>query len=120
MADQEKNLDQILDEKIREMAESGEGYHSFLDHEGREHGSFELFHLEAEDITELKADFLFQTLGDEERDSNTMEEAIENGDFPYIGPGWYWAAGFPGCLHDGEPTGPFSTALEAIEDALYL
>jgi hypothetical protein len=23
--------------------------------------------------------------------------------------GWYWQAGFPGCLPDGEPNGPFTT-----------
>lgn len=31
--------------------------------------------------------------------------------------GWYWAAGFPGCLHDGEPSGPFATSRQALEDA---
>tara|TARA_R110000824_G_scaffold395209_1_gene595691 strand:+ start:305 stop:571 length:267 start_codon:yes stop_codon:yes gene_type:complete len=32
-------------------------------------------------------------------------------------PGWYWQAGFPGCLPDGEPSGPFATEAEAIADA---
>ena len=31
--------------------------------------------------------------------------------------GWYWWACFPGCLPDGEPTGPFVTEAEAILDA---
>ncbi len=31
--------------------------------------------------------------------------------------GWFWAAGFPGCLWDGDPVGPFTTEGEAIEDA---
>lgn len=31
--------------------------------------------------------------------------------------GWYWWPGFPGCLPDGEPTGPFQTEIEAIADA---
>jgi hypothetical protein len=32
---------------------------------------------------------------------------------------WYWWACFPGCLPDtlDEPTGPFNTADEAIENA---
>lgn len=32
-------------------------------------------------------------------------------------PGWYWAAGFPGCLWDSDPVGPFDTEAEALEDA---
>jgi len=31
--------------------------------------------------------------------------------------GWYYAFGFPGCLWDGEPEGPFETKAEAIADA---
>ena len=31
--------------------------------------------------------------------------------------GWYWAAGFPGCLYDSEPTGPFAYSQQAHEDA---
>ncbi len=31
--------------------------------------------------------------------------------------GWYWWACFPGCLPDGEPTGPFATKAEALADA---
>ena len=30
--------------------------------------------------------------------------------------GWYWQACFPGCLPDGEPSGPFDSEREAIED----
>jgi hypothetical protein len=32
-------------------------------------------------------------------------------------PGWYWAAGFPGCLYDGEPSGPFGSSAQARLDA---
>ena len=32
-------------------------------------------------------------------------------------PGWYFAFGFPGCLHDGEPEGPFATEGEALAAA---
>jgi hypothetical protein len=31
--------------------------------------------------------------------------------------GWYWAAGFPGCLFDGEPSGPFAYSYQAHQDA---
>jgi hypothetical protein len=31
--------------------------------------------------------------------------------------GWYWWPCFPGCLPDGEPSGPFETEAEAIADA---
>jgi hypothetical protein len=32
-------------------------------------------------------------------------------------PGWYWWSCFPGCLPDGDPSGPFATEAEAIADA---
>jgi hypothetical protein len=31
--------------------------------------------------------------------------------------GWYWWACFPGCIPDGEPSGPFNTSREAYDDA---
>ena len=31
--------------------------------------------------------------------------------------GWYWWACSPGCLPDGEASGPFESEIEAIEDA---
>ena len=39
----------------------------------------------------------------------------EDGDF--LGEGYYWRAGFPGCLPDGEPNGPFATQADALADA---
>ena len=35
----------------------------------------------------------------------------------HVEPGWYWAAGFPGCLYDSEPTGPFAYSQQAHQDA---
>jgi hypothetical protein len=32
--------------------------------------------------------------------------------------GWFWRAGFPGCLADGDPNGPFSTSQQAHHDAI--
>jgi hypothetical protein len=34
------------------------------------------------------------------------------------GPGWYWWPCFPGCLPDGDPSGPFPTAEGAYLDAI--
>lgn len=31
--------------------------------------------------------------------------------------GWFWWSCFPGCLPDGEPSGPFATEAEALADA---
>lgn len=30
--------------------------------------------------------------------------------------GWYWWPCFPGCLPDGDPSGPFATEQECIDD----
>ncbi len=69
------------------------GYHQFIDAEtGDEFGSFEVFW----------------------HDGYRVDE---RGDEHFDGVGWYWAAGFPGCLYDSDPTGPFNTSLEAREDA---
>ena len=34
-----------------------------------------------------------------------------------VAPGWYWWSCFPGCLPDGDATGPFATEEEALADA---
>ena len=67
-------------------------YHSFKDDEGHESGSFEVFH----------SDPWVWGVDGEDREMPA---------------GWYWHACFPGCLPDGEPTGPFETEQEAIDDA---
>jgi hypothetical protein len=58
-------------------------------------GSAEVFYLDANEILDFEP--------------GADEEPLE--------PGWYWASGQPGCLWDGEPTGPFNTEAEALEDA---
>ena len=35
----------------------------------------------------------------------------------YAKSGWYYAYGFPGCLHDSDEVGPFDTEQEALDDA---
>ena len=41
-------------------------------------------------------------------------DSQESEDFPS---GWYWQVCFPGCLPDGEPSGPFARSSLAHEDA---
>lgn len=36
---------------------------------------------------------------------------------PYLEPGWYWFACWPGCLPDGDPQGPFESYEKAVSDA---
>ena len=36
---------------------------------------------------------------------------------PYLEPGWYWYACWPGCIPDGEPNGPFDSSKDAMQDA---
>ena len=68
-------------------------YHSFIDDEGVEYGSFEAFyHCYSDDAM-----------------TNDEGEAYDDG--------YYWWACFPGCMPDGDPAGPFDTEREAIEDA---
>ena len=35
----------------------------------------------------------------------------------WLRPGWYWFACFPGCMPDGDPSGPFETEALAMADA---
>jgi len=46
----------------------------------------------------------------ERRYTDAIEIGISSG-------GWYWQCCWPGCLPDGEPSGPFKTEAEAIADA---
>ena len=36
---------------------------------------------------------------------------------PHKQRGFYYAYGFPGCLHDSDPSGPFHTEQAALDDA---
>ena len=64
-------------------------YHQFIDLEGNECGSFEVFY----DIKQL-------TLTGKK-----------------VSAGFYWWPCFPGCIPDGDAVGPFDTEEEAIKDA---
>lgn len=65
------------------------GFHKFVDENGEQYGSFEVFY--QDDSTE-----------------DGMEAAQG---------GWYWWSAFPGCLPDGEPCGPFPSSRDALRDA---
>jgi hypothetical protein len=71
-------------------------YHRFKSESGEEYGSFEVFY----------DDGATPRLMDPESNSETSLDA-----------GWYWWACFPGCLPDGDPSGPFATEQEAIDNA---
>jgi hypothetical protein len=66
-------------------------YHHFKADDGSAIGSFETFHMTQKDAR--------QCFG------------------PEYDAGWYWWACFPGCMPDGEPSGPYATEQEAIDNA---
>lgn len=77
-------------------ANTKQGYHQFSPYiyggeRGEPYGSFEVFWADG--------------YSDEASDKGATE------------PGWYWWACFPGCLPDGEATGPFATSQAAYDNA---
>lgn len=72
------------------------GYHQFKAENGEEHGSFEVFYLDRGQIAEW-------------RRFDMDQEGWRAG--------WYWRAGFPGCLPDGEPMGPYTSSQAAYRNA---
>lgn len=77
--------------------DSHQGYHQFHAEESQEpYGSFEVFWHD----------------GGKDEDPD-----CENWDGDEMKPGWYWWSCFPGCLPDGEPSGPFAYSSQAHEDA---
>ena len=78
--------------------DSHAGYHEFHEEETQEpYGSFEVFFIEP---------------GARAAGADEYSE-----DFAGLDSGWYWWAAFPGCLPDGDPSGPFATSRDAREDA---
>ena len=83
----------------------------------------EVFYVSAKDFLHAKdGTWMFEEM------SNAGATQAEDTDYPaIIGPelrriaselaGWYHWPCFPGCLPDGEPTGPYATEAEAIEAA---
>lgn len=79
----------MADPKAREK----QGYHRFTAHDapGESYGSFEVF---------------WDDAGYQPPDYTEKDQ-----------PGWFWWACFPGCMPDGEPSGPFATSQEAYDNA---
>jgi hypothetical protein len=77
-----------------------EGYHQFTSEEGEPYGSFEVFWLNSPEL-----------------DSQKYARSQTDPDCGPQEPGWYWWACFPGCLPEGDPTGPFETSVAAYSDA---
>jgi hypothetical protein len=81
----------------------------------------EVFQLTAEESAELDEDLLhtylkrfpLATMNSRERDKMLSAMIEEEG----IEGGWFYAYGFPGCLHDSSPVGPFKTYTEAVNHA---
>jgi len=84
-----------------EVHDSEAGYHRFTSEDGSAYGSFEVFFHSGGHMVEPDEDD--DTPLDEWRDAEAA--------------GWYWCAGFPGCLPDGEPEGPFTSSHDARADA---
>lgn len=78
-------------------------YYQFQSTDGEEYGSFEVFYADAATCADLGRGDAIVGVPAEER--------------PVYSPGYYWWAGFPGCLPDGDPVGPFPTEEAAIQDA---
>ena len=96
-------------------------YHHFTNEHGEEYGSFRVYYMTSWDIEE---GFSYDSFLDEyERDYGMVkEEFAEEVRQEYLEElrskvGWYWQVGFPGCMPDGEPMGPFDTEENAIEAA---
>ena len=49
--------------------------------------------------------------------SAIQQEGLTDEDGDQLEEGWYWQAGFPGCMPDGGPNGPFHTRAAALADA---
>ena len=83
----------------------------------------ETFQLTATEVAALDEDTIYEYMRRPEfrlasmnsRDRDAMLAAIveEQG----ITGGWYYQFGFPGCLPDGDPNGPFRTEADALADA---
>ncbi len=76
------------------------GYHRFhTEVTQEEYGSFEIFW--------------------DDSDTGPWSDEARNfdGNGEPVKPGWYWWACSPGCLPDGEPSGPFASSRLALADA---
>jgi len=89
-------------------------YHQFTNTYGEIYGSFQTLHLDRFDAQDAGLLSLDPT-------SSTKWSTIDYGQAVECDPttfeGWYWQAGWPGCIPDGDLMGPFPTEADAINDA---
>ena len=85
--------------------------------------NIETFELTALEVAEMEEDLIWEYMRRHEYRLASMNGKVREAmldaivDEEQITGGWYWRAGFPGCLPDGDPIGPFRTEAEALEDA---
>ena len=89
-------------------------YQPFISAEtGEPYGSFEVFFMSAVDVAaDWQTAYGFAVPS--KCPCDPEDGAVSD---PADSAGWYWAAGFPGCLWDGDPMGPFASEQDAIDDA---
>lgn len=97
-------------------------YHQFRDSDGRAYGSLETFYVDLNNLIAyewIRADAESATgyVGGIPYDGVVDSDFYSCDADPADLIGWYWQACFPGCLPDGDPTGPFAGETLALADA---
>lgn len=97
-------------------------YHQFRDSDGCAYGSLETFyvdlnHLIAYDWIRADAESATGYVGGVPYDGAIDSDFYDCDADPADLTGWYWQAGLPGCLPDGDPSGPFASETLALADA---
>ena len=82
-----------------------------------EQRNIEVFHIDGAEARANRAEARKNYERDPEPRTYPLEEwAVDCG--YTIRAGWYWWTCCPGCLPDSDPSGPFTSATRACEDAL--
>ena len=51
-------------------------------------------------------------------DVNVDGAEVDGDHYDLLTPGWYWQSGLPGCMPEGDLSGPYATAEQATEEAV--
>lgn len=92
-------------------------YLPYLDCDGQPYGCCELFQFTAADVAahwRVGADDDGTPLYAIPYEGVSADDGVTD---PAELAGWYWQASFPGCLPDGDPSGPFASFTLAADDA---
>ena len=95
-------------------------YYSFEDEIGTAYGSYEVFYMDRNALEH--AGILVDVQLDEGKGEQPIWYHRDDNDSlrpcdPATYEGYYWWACFPGCLPDGDLSGPYATSAEAHADA---